>query len=180
MTGYSESQSDSAFGADAATRERPPQPPIMRRRLTPTRKQKIGLPLIAAIPILTLLGVFGERSAEIHVTSPRLAVDVRYPVRFRYRQAEALDVTVRNLAPTEIDTIHVSLDTAYLTRFSGVRIEPAPHDAFVVDLLHVRPGESRLVSAELSGDDYGRHRARIVVSGGTDTALVRITTLVFP
>jgi hypothetical protein len=180
VTGYSESRKEGAFGDGAATRDRPPQAPAFRRRLTPTRKQKIGLPLIVAIPILTLIGVFGERSAETHATSANLAVDVRYPDRFRYRQVEALAVSVRNLAPTTIDTMHVSLDTAYVTRFAGVRIEPSPRDAFVVDLLHVKAGESRLVTMELTGDRYGRHRGRIVVSTPTDTVPVHITTLVFP
>lgn len=176
MTGFSEHRSaDSRGEADV-----PPQPPVTRRRLALTRKQWIGLPLIAAIPVLTLFGLFGEHHAEIRVSSRRVAVAVRYPDRFRYRQTELLTVTVRNIAGSDIDTVHVSLDTAYVTRFAGLRIEPQPSTAFTVDLAHVKPGESRLVTAEYSGDRYGRHRGRVVISTSTDTATATISTFVFP
>jgi hypothetical protein len=152
----------------------------VRRRLALTRKQKLGLPLIVAIPVLTLLGVFGEHRAETHAASPSVVVDIQYPDRFRYRQVEWLDIAVRNRAGVEIDTVHVWLDTAYVTRFSSVRIEPAPTAAFRVDLVHVKPGESRLVRAELWGEQYGRHIGEIIISTRRDTASALITTFVFP
>ena len=158
----------------------PSAPPQMRRGLALTRKQRIGLPILTLIPLLALLGIFGERAATVNATSSSLAVSVRYPERFRYRQVLPLAVTVRNQSPRLIDTIRVSLDTAYITRFSSVRITPAPSTAFTVTLAGVRPGEQRLVSAELWGQDYGRLRGRIVVSTPNDSAVVNVRTLVFP
>jgi hypothetical protein len=140
----------------------------------------LGLPVIIAIPVLTLCGVFGEHRAEARAGSASIAVDIRYPDRFRYRQVESLDITVQNRASSEIDTIHVWIDTAYVTRFSSVRIDPAPTSAFSVDLVHVKPGESRLVRAELWGERYGRHRGRILVTTTHDTASADISTFVFP
>jgi hypothetical protein len=179
MTGFSEDQRlDTPVGR--LTTERPPLPPTIDRRFSLTKKQWVGLPFLAAIPILTLFGVFGERRAETGAQSSTLAVSVRYPERFRYRQIQALDITVKNLTRAEIDTVHVSLDTAYITRFSSVRIEPEPLGAFVVDLLHVKPQESRLVSAEVWGERYGRHHGRILVVANGDTVGVSLSTLVFP
>src|SRR5438045_9731523 len=64
----------------------PPPPPAMERRFALTRKQKLGLPLLAAIPILTLFGVFGERPAEARLTTADFAAGLRYPSRLRCPQ----------------------------------------------------------------------------------------------
>jgi hypothetical protein len=166
--------------AASTTAVEPPPPPAIQRRLALTRKQKLGLPFLVAIPILTLFGVFGERQAETRIATTDFAASIRYPERFRYRQVQSLDVTVTNLSPNELDTVTVSLDTAYISRFSSVRIEPAPTTAFVVDLVHVRPGTSRLVSAELWGERYGRQHGVITVATKRGSASASISTLVFP
>jgi hypothetical protein len=158
----------------------PITPPQTRRRIAFTRKQRIGIPILALIPLLALFGVFGERSTTIEARSASLTVSVRYPVRFRYRQTEPLEIVVRNLSPTVIDTIEVSLDTAYVTRFASVRITPEPRTAFTVPLVGVKPGEQRLVAAELQGERYGRQHGRLVVSTPNDSTVLSLRTLVFP
>lgn len=158
----------------------PATPPQTRRRIALTRKQRIGIPLMTLIPVLALFGAFGERSATIDARSASLAVSIQYPVRFRYRQTEPLEISVRNLSPRVIDTIDVSLDTSYITRFANVRITPEPRTAFTVLLTAVRPGEQRLVTTELEGEHYGRHRGHIVVSAPNDSVVVTLRTLVFP
>ena len=158
----------------------PPRPPVFPRRLALTYKQRVGLPLLVAIPVLTLFGLFGERSATLSASTKSIEMSVRYPTRFRYRQIQPLEITVRNLSPRVIDTVDVSIDTAYITRFSSVRIEPAPRRAFVISLIDMRPGEARLVAGELWGQEYGRHVGRITASTRVDTATVVVRTLVFP
>ncbi|HEY2377342.1 MAG TPA: hypothetical protein VGH98_15300 [Gemmatimonadaceae bacterium] len=180
MTHFSEHQRSKADDAGPTAASTPSHPPASDRRLALTRKQWVGLPLIAAVPILTLLGLFGERRGELHTTSASVAVDVVYPERFRYRQVEALDITVRNRTSHVIDTLHVWIDTAYVTRFSTVQIEPEPDIAYDVALTRLRPGEARLVVAELWGERYGRHQGRIVVSTRSDSAVAAISTFVFP
>lgn len=158
----------------------PTAPPQTRRRIALTRKQRIGIPLMTLIPLLALLGAFGERSATLEAASASLAVSVQYPVRFRYRQTEPIEIAVRNLSSRILDTIDVSLDTAYITRFANVRITPEPRRAFTVELTGVKPGEQRLVAADLEGEHYGRHHGRIVVSVPNDSITVIVRTLVFP
>jgi|SRR5205085_5452315 len=158
----------------------PARAPDVARHIALTRKQLIGLPLLAAIPILSLLGVFGEQRSDVHATSRSVAMSIRYPTRFRYRQVQPLDIAVRNTSEQVIDTIQVSLDTAYISRFSSVRIEPAPNTAFVVLVTNVRRGESRLISAELWGERYGRHQGRITAIARGDTAAATVRTFVFP
>jgi hypothetical protein len=159
---------------------KPAEPPRISQRISLTRKQWIGLPLIVGVPLLALLGVFGEHRRELRSASASISLVVRYPDRFRYRQLQSLDIVVRNSSTQTIDTLLVSLDTSYISRFSSVRIVPAPRSAFVIALAHVAPAESRLIAAELWGEQYGRHRGRIVASNGTDSVAVEVRTLVFP
>jgi hypothetical protein len=163
-----------------AGQRQPPEPPHSARRIALTRKQWLGLPLIMLVPILTLFGVFGEHHSEIQLRTRSISAFVRYPDRFRYRQIQRLDIALRNTSTRTIDTLRVSFDTAYISRFSSVRIVPSPSSAFVVDLLGVAPGETRLITGELWGEQYGLHRGRIVASSGSDSAMVEISTFVFP
>lgn len=159
---------------------RPAEAPDLSRRIMLTRKQLIGLPLLLLVPLLSLFGVFGEHRTEIHVESGSLSVSVNYPDRFRYRQMQRLDIALRNTSTRPIDTLRVSLDTGYVSRFASVRIVPAPRSAFVVDLIGVVPGATRVVTAELWGEQYGVHRGRIVASAGADSAVLDVRTIVFP
>jgi hypothetical protein len=158
----------------------PPQPPAATPRIALTRKQCIGIPLLASIPLLALLGVFGEQRVATRATSRALEMRVVYPSRFRYRQIETLDITVRNVSGRTLDTVTISLDTAYVTRFSSVRIHPSPGTPYVIAETHVKPLESRLVHAELWGERYGSHRGEIVGAASADTVRQQIRTFVFP
>jgi hypothetical protein len=143
-------------------------------------QQRIGFPILLAVPILALFGIFGETRAHAHATNGSIDVVVSYPARFRYRQVQSMRVTVRNLSPVVADTVKVAFDTAYITRFSSVRFDPATKSAYTVDLTDVKPSESRLVAVELWGQDYGSHRGTIVAHHGSDSAIVHLRTLVFP
>ena len=132
------------------------------------------------IPIAALFGLFGERTALARAKSAGLDVVVSYPERFRYRQLQPLRLTVRNLSAQPIDTLTVSFDTTYISRFSSVRFDPPVKKAYAVELTDVKPMESRFVAVELWGQDYGIHRGAIVVRAGTDSAVVHVRSLVFP
>src|SRR2546423_5707899 len=158
----------------------PPPAPSIDPKLELSWQQRVGIPILLAIPILPLFGVFGESRALAHTTTGSMDIAVSYPTRFRYRQVQSLRVSVRNLTPAIADTMRVSFDTAYITRFSSVRFDPAAKSAYSVDLTNVKPSESRLISVELWGQDYGNHRGTITVRQGSDSAVVHIHTLIFP
>jgi hypothetical protein len=163
-------------GEDAA----PERAPQIDAKIELSWKQRLGFPILLAIPILALFGIFGETEARTHLTTGPLDVRVTYPTRFRYRQVHALRVTVRNVSANVLDTVSVAFDTAYISRFSGVRFDPATRVAYTVDLTNVKPSESRLVSVELWGQDYGNHRGSVVARSGSDSAIAHLKTLVFP
>jgi hypothetical protein len=140
----------------------------------------VGIPLLAVIPLLTLLGVFGEARTTTHVASPAVDMHVVYPSRLRYRQIGLLEVALRNVSGHILDTLALSLDTGYVTRFSSVRIDPAPRAAYVVALTAIKPQETRLVVAELWGQEYGSLAGNIVATTRGDSVSSRIQTFVFP
>jgi hypothetical protein len=74
----------------------------------------------------------------------------------------------------------VSVDTGYLSRFIGVRGNPPPTTDFSVPLFSLQPGESRLLSVELTGNRYWRHPATVSATTGTERTTVAFSTLVFP
>ena len=157
-----------------------PRAPLGAPRWVLTRKQWVGLPILALIPVLALFGAFGERTATVSETTPSLAVRVTYPERFRYRQTERLEIAVTNRSARALDSVLVSLDTAYFSRFTGVHVEPEPQAAYAVRLANVAPGETRLVVAEVTGDAYWRHPGTMGVAMRDERAVVRISSLVFP
>jgi len=159
--------------------ELPPAPSI-QPKLRLGLKQWIGFPILLAVPIATLLGLFGERSALARAKSASLDVVVSYPERFRYRQVQPLHLTVRNLSSQAMDTVTVSFDTAYISRFSSVRFDPPAKKAYAIELTDVKPMESRFVGVELWGQEYGMHPGVIVARAGADSAVVRFRTFIFP
>jgi hypothetical protein len=158
----------------------PTRPPAIEPQIGLSWRQKVGVPILLAIPILALFGVFGGHETSAHAKSATLDLTVAYPSRLRYRLMQPLHLTVRNLSAATADTVTVSFDTAYISRFASVKIDPSPKEAYVVDLTQVEPSESRLVSVELWGDAYGNHPGTIVARHGTDSAIVKLSTFVFP
>ena len=145
-----------------------------------TRKQMVGLPILTLITVLALFGVFGDRMTSLTVVSPSVGVTITYPERMRYRQTEALEISVVNRGAKALDSVLVSVDTSYLSRFVGVQASPAPVIDFVVPLLAIRPGESRRISIELTGDRYWRHPGTVTVAAGAERTTIPVSTLVFP
>jgi hypothetical protein len=157
-----------------------PRAPADTPRVRLTRKQWIGLPVLALIPVLAVLGVFGDREKTIAVASPSLGITINYPERMRYRQSELLEISVVNRGQRALDTVLVSVDTSYLSRFIGVHGNPPPITDFSVPLFGVQPGESRLISIGLTGNRYWRHPATVSATTGTERTTVAFSTLVFP
>lgn len=159
----------------------PPEPPQVERRLRPPRLQLIGMTLILLVPVLALLGVFGESRASARAASTEVQLQVRYGARYRYKMLNEIEVTVRNTTDRTMDTLTVGFDPRYVSGFSQVTFIPSASEPYDVRLLDVRPGETRLVRGELQGERYGRHTGQVfATSGAADTARVSVSTFIFP
>lgn len=167
-------------------RERPrapslPEPPEVDRRIRIPPHRAVGLALIALVPVLALIGLFGERWSTSDIAGGAVAVQVEYPTRYHYKMLNSITATVTNRSARPIDTVVVRLDSAYALRFSTVVFTPAAERAYAVPLTDVAPGEARLVVIELQGERYGRHTGSLRFESTTgDTLAVPLRTVIFP
>lgn len=158
-----------------------PQPPEIRRRVQLPLFRGIGMAIVVTVPVLALLGVFGDRRTTLSANGSNLVAHVAYPERLRFEVLQHIAITIENRSSQPIDTVTVRLDTAYVLRFSGVSFTPSADEAFVIRLARVMPGESRMVLGEVQGQRYGRHAGsvRIEATSG-DTLSIPLRTLVLP
>jgi hypothetical protein len=159
----------------------PPAPPGIGRQIRLTPWQRFAVPVLLGIPILALLGVFGESWDTASQATSNLELRLEYPTRYRYKMLNSLNLDVSNTSAGPIDTITVALDTAYASRFSTVVGIPTFEFPYTLELTDLPPGETRRVTIELQGERYGRHSGDLLVtSTAADTARLPVSTFIFP
>ena len=154
--------------------------PDLQRTIVLSRKQRFGLPILMAIPFLALFGVFGETTENARDAATVVGETVGYPDKLHYRQSSEVTVAVTNRSLIPLDTVQIRVDTGYLMRLARVRFDPSSASDFTVPLLNVKPGERRLVRIELAAEKYGRANGHVVAKSGKDSAVVALTTFIFP
>jgi len=157
-----------------------PEPPPSRRRIVFTGRQRVGIPIMVLIVLLAITGQLGEHRTTAQASNARLALAVSYPDRIHYRQQMPMTLTVRNLAAEARDTIVVSLDTAYAQAFLVLSVMPSLARAYDVALTGMGPGESRIITLQVAGEDAGRARGSVIVRSGADTLRLPLSTFIFP
>lgn len=158
----------------------PPPPPETRRRIRLYVYQWIGLLLLLLLPVLASAGVFGESWRVERASVGALSVVVSYPSRFRYKQLNQIEVQVRNTSGTALDSVKVSLDTSFATRFSTVASVPPLERAFELSIAAIPPSASRLAIIEIQAERYGRHSGTLTIASAPDTVRVPLAVLIFP
>ena len=158
----------------------PPELPELRRRLKFGLMQMAGLALLVLIPLLALFELFGQGEASATGRSAALTLTVEYPPRLRFGTAEVLVTQVTNTGAELMDTVTVIFDSSYVSKVAEPRFTPPVTRAFELDLVNVRPGESRRIELDFYADEYWSHRGEILAVHAGDTARVRIQTFVLP
>lgn len=158
----------------------PPAPPTIERRLRLTQLQHFGLPFLFLVPILALFGLLGEHFTTAHAEGAGVAVDVRYPDRAHYRQPLSIRLSVRNTSPARMDTVTVVLDSTFMDAFSDVSMSAPLDGAYVARLTALAPGETRVITAMVSGEDAGRHAGAVRVTSPLGNVAARVATFIFP
>jgi hypothetical protein len=159
----------------------PPEPPELPRHLRLYRSQWIGVPLLMLVPVLALLGVFGESRARTGAAGAGLELEIDYPIRIRTGQRTGIDVTVRNRSTASAERLTVVFDTAYFQRVADVRFIPPTSAAFEVSLPPLAPGAEELVRVEFDAEQLWRQAGWIGVRPNEgDATSARIRTFIFP
>jgi hypothetical protein len=112
-------------------------------------------------------------------------MQVHYPVRFRYKTINSLEVSFTNTSSSTIPTLIVAFDQSYISRFSDVKFTPSPESVtgtdYRVRLNDIGPGEIRRVAVSLQGERYGLHRGNIrALTAKAGELQVSVSTFVFP
>jgi hypothetical protein len=157
----------------------PKEPPEVQRRFRLHLHQMIGVPLIALLPILALFRVFGDGIEFAKSSMASLKTEVEYPLKFKFKQSKILRVKVTNISEQTLDTVTVSIDTAYLSRFRNVSITPEAAEAYVVELTAIEPHEKREVIAEIEAKNYGEQRGVVTISTKQDTIKHPIKSIIY-
>lgn len=163
----------------------PPDSPRIERRLAFYHFQYICIPLIFLLPVLAVLGVFGESFAVIDSASADLALRVNYPTRYRYGLINDMEISVRNVSDTMIPSLTVTFSVDYIDRFAFVTFTPSANrvtdEVYEVELETVLPGETRRVRVEQQAQHYGLHTGAITAQADSrEPVQVLISTFVFP
>jgi hypothetical protein len=163
----------------------PPQPPSIERKLRLDPLQLIGVPLLAAIPVLALAGVFGVSIERLTGDGDALSLSVEYPVRTRLMTGGALEIEVTNNLSQPLSGVVLDIGRDYVEAFSQVTFTPSAsgvnEDYYRVELGVVPASASRVVLVQFSPERYWRHQGTITASdeSGNSTS-VDVRTFVYP
>lgn len=159
----------------------PPGPPRLSRAFRLYPWQWIGIPVLMLLPATAVFGLLGETFRTVVAEAPGLAAALEYPSRHRYRVVQSLDLEVRNTSLTPIDTLTISLDPGYASRFLVSMAFPAFDEAYTIRLHGVPPGATRHVRIDLEGRSYGQHLGDLVMTpSGQEPLVIPLRTFVFP
>lgn len=158
----------------------PPQPPDVERKVALYRHQKIGMTLLALLPILAFAGAFGESRKTSQAAGGSLDVTVTYPTRLRYSLDERIEVRVMNVGGTVLNRVRVSFDPDYMDGFTSMTAVPGFTRAYEIPLDSMAPGETRIVRVDVTARRYWKRSGIMSVSGGTTPLRLNLTTLILP
>lgn len=161
----------------------PPEPPEMERRVGAHRVEAIGVALLAFLPLLAILNVFGPRTATLTHETDAIAIELTYPARYRFRVSAQVAMTLQNRTAQALP-VEVRISRDYLDAFSEVGFTPdaaAVTDDVYVVRLDLPPGEGRAINVSLQGERYWLRRGSVTVAPqGGEPVRFDLRTWIFP
>lgn len=160
--------------------DEPPSPPRIPPKVHLHRSEKLGMPFLFILPVLALMGVFGPKTDVAHGRSGAIEWSAEFPARLRFENADRLIVRIQNRGQVPLPETRLTFDPTYLHAFAAVTFDPAPDTPYSIAIRNVEPGESRLVSVQLTADEYGAHQGWISLSAGGTETRIELSTFIFP
>jgi hypothetical protein len=158
----------------------PPEPPTIDHRIALTRVQRIGVPLLALVPILAVAGVFDDRSVVVEREVGSLSVRAEMPQGVRQNRSGIVEIDLENRGASPVSA-EVAISPEYLVDCMEIDMTPSPYRAWATRTEPIAPGERAQVRLEYEGERAGLHEGvlRIRESRG-DEVRIPIRTFVFP
>jgi len=91
-----------------------------------------------------------------------------------------VNVRVQNRGQTPATGVALAFEPGYIHAFAAVAFEPTPDTPYEIEIGTLEPGESRLVSVQVTAEEYGAHRGLLSLSAGETQAGVELSTFIFP
>ena len=168
------------MGSQEDKKAGPPKPPPLPRRFRFWPHQWVTIPLLLAVPVLGLAGVFDENRDTKTAFLGNVEMKVRYPTRLRVTHVSHTEIEVKNVSDTPLTELELELDRKYVEAFEEVQFVPDVDRPFVVPVGDLEPGETKRVYVDLKGGDHGVHRGSITLRGAGEIQPVRLRTLMLP
>lgn len=162
------------------TRPAPPAAPEVPPRVRMHRSELVGMAIIALVPLLALSGLFGPATGQAQAGGDAIALEVRYPARYRLGMVQTMQARVSNRSASSMARVTLAVDSAYLEGFTAASPIPNFSRAYAVELPDLAPGETRMVVLDLEAERPGRFRGQASAVHAGDSVAVRLTTLVLP
>jgi hypothetical protein len=149
--------------------------------------RRLLLACVAVLPLLALLGVFGQKPSTSSAASPAASLSVTAPTRLR--GGLIFQVKVKVVARREIKQLQIAFDTGWWESMSVNSIEPNPssetsHNGQVVLSYGNLPAGQNLIAwvyFQVNPTNVGKRREDIAILDGSEL-LVRIhrSATIFP
>lgn len=167
------------------TGQQPPQPPEFQRRFALYPYQYIAIPLLFVMPILALLGLFGDAARTVETTGEEVTLHVEYSPRQRHGVATSMMILITNQTDAPLEDVTLRLDRAYFEGFTQVSFIPSVEAIagaeYRVELPPLLPHDEQAVRVDMRAETAGRYSAMVAVEGvNLEPVVITFDSILFP
>lgn len=162
----------------------PPSPPEMTFRFRFYPFQLVMIPLLILIPLLALMGVFGDRVENREVQGEGVSISAHFPSMTRFDQRETLRITIHSGAAS-IPAATLRISRTYLDYFAGLSFMPTnvsiDSASYVIDLGDIPANTTHVMTLEYRAARMGMFIGSVMLETENAPLLdFELSTFVFP
>lgn len=156
-------------------------PPKFKPRVRFWKHQLIGVVLLGMIPLLALLGIFGESTELKTFSIKEMQVAINSPTLLRHGQNNSIEIGMKNTSDREINKVDIYFSPDYIEAFSEVEFLPELSEPYQVTIAGISPGEEKKVLVQIRANDFGRQIGNLEFrSEGNEVRSITLDTMVYP
>lgn len=169
------------MSAHDASNEELFQAPPRKPKLKMWHYQWIGIPIIILIPVMALLGVFGEQTTKVQLSGEGLEASLEYPQKLRFGQDEFIRLEVSNTTSRALTNVTISFDKSYIEKFAEKSFTPEVQANYEMKNVEIPANETKTFEVRVKAGDSGSHSGEIKIRKEDEDILSHeISTFVFP